>query len=624
MSDREHVLLRPSRYIGSTKYIERNMFVYDSISQKIENKKINYVPALIKLTNEFISNSVDEFIRTNGKFANKIDISIKDGVLTVRDNGRGIDIIRTGELDGKREIYQPELAWTKLRAGSNFDDDETNTTQGQNGEGSSLAVIYSKKFIGETADGTNKFKIVCTNNLSTKEVTIVPSKERWTKVTAEFDYSRFDGIDTFDEFHQNIIYTDIINLAMSYPEIVFTFNGKQVRPKTFSEFMKFYHNDFHILETRGLKIGIYPSDEYQYVQFINGLNAFGGGNPLNWVTNNIVSSLRTRIQSSYKDIQPSDVKNKIGLVVFFYDMVNPRFDDQAKTICNNTISDFQGSIDTPNWQQFADWIYKNRKQIIDPIVEVYKVREEIRKRKEFAGMSKPPSKKIVVDKYLEPIKERKYLVLTEGDSATGGLSAALGRDEFGYLPMMGKPKNVLEENNPSKIKDNKSIQKIVSVLGMNLTKNSQDNLNFENVVIATDSEVDGYHIFALTFTFFYRFAKNIIEEKKFYRLITPLVVIKRKGKIEKLLYSLSEYHEYVKSNDTKGVTYQYYKGLGTWLTEDLEEVIQYEGGIENMLQLIEYDENAESNLYKWMSKLPQNLERRKESIKATEFDINSI
>lgn len=623
MSDIEHVLKRPARYVGSVKEIERQMFVFDSQSQKIVKQNVNYIPSLIKLVREPIDNSIDENIRTNGLFADKIDISIKDGVLTVRDNGRGIPVTLVED-----NVYMPEYAWCELKSGSNFDDENDNTTIGQNGEGVSLTNIFCKEFIGETSDGKNKYKIICRNNLSEKEFTVTPSKEKFTKITAKFDYSIFDGVDTFDELHQNIIYTDIINLAMSYPNITFSFNGKQVKPRNFSDYMKFYDdtNNFHVVETRGLKIGVYPTDEFSFVNFINGLNVFNGGNPLNWAVTNIVANLRERIQASYKDIQPSDVKNKLGFVVFFYDMVNPRFDDQAKTICNNTISDFQPQVDTPNWKGFSDFIYKNRKTIVDPIVEVYKVREEIRKRKELASISRPASKKIVVDKYLEPIKERKYLVLTEGDSATGGLSAALGRDEFGYLPMMGKPKNVLELKEFKSIKENKSIQKIVSVLGMNLVKDKQFNLNFDNIVIATDSDVDGYHIFALTYTFFYRFGRNLIEEGKLFRLVTPLVVIKRKGKIEKLLYSLTEYHEYVNNHDMKGVTYQYYKGLGTWdPTEgELEEVIKYEGGIENMLQQIQYDSEAETNLYKWMSKLPVNGEKRKAAIKAREFDINNI
>ena len=193
--------------------------------------------------------------------------------------------------------------------------------------------------------------------------------------------------------------------------------------------------------------------------------------------------------------------------------------------------------------------------------------------------------------------------------------------------MRGKPLNTLaaiEEKNYRKISGNKVIESVVNVVGMNLGLKEQKNINFENIVIATDSDVDGYHIFALIFAFIHEFGLNIIEEGKLFRLVTPLFVIKRKGKIEKLLYTLGEYNTFIKNNDMKGFDYKYYKGLGSWKQNDLETVVEFEGGIEKMIQKIEYDKDAKETFYSWMSKLESNVDKRKDALKLRAFDINSL
>src|ERR1700757_2617291 len=140
LNDIEHIRLRPNMYIGSTS-IEQKTILID-----YNYKEVSYVPGLFKILNELIDNSVDEFVRTEGKFANKIEVTMTDDTFTVRDNGRGIPVELVADTDGKK-LYKPVAAWTRPRAGSNFGDDAQRVTMGMNGVGSALSNIFSKSFI---------------------------------------------------------------------------------------------------------------------------------------------------------------------------------------------------------------------------------------------------------------------------------------------------------------------------------------------------------------------------------------------------------------------------------------------------------------------------------------------
>ena len=149
LSEKTHALKRAGRYLGQISEVDVQRFhIADVNNEKhIIFGTLKYVPAYLKIIREFLDNSIDEAIRTNFKFANKIDLTLTDEFLSILDNGRGIPIIPTlGEHGEELDQLMPESAWTALRAGSNFDDDADNTSIGQNGEGASLGVLFSTKF----------------------------------------------------------------------------------------------------------------------------------------------------------------------------------------------------------------------------------------------------------------------------------------------------------------------------------------------------------------------------------------------------------------------------------------------------------------------------------------------
>ena len=129
-NDREHLLLIPEMYIGAMSVVEVEDFFLEE--DKFLLKKIEYIPALLKIISEIIDNSLDEGIRTGFEFSNKIAIEITDTSVSVSDNGRGLPV----KLVSGTQMYMPEAAFTLARSGSNFKDKETKKEIGTHGIGS--------------------------------------------------------------------------------------------------------------------------------------------------------------------------------------------------------------------------------------------------------------------------------------------------------------------------------------------------------------------------------------------------------------------------------------------------------------------------------------------------------
>lgn len=616
LNDIEHVLKRPGLYVGSPKPVTNNQYIYVENKNKFIYKEVTYTPALLKIIREVIDNSIDEGLRTNWKFANRIKINIeKNQKIIIEDNGRGIPCSNT---TGKT---MAEMAWCSLRAGSNFDDDDDSTTLGQNGVGVSLTHIMSLDFIGETCDGKTKISIKSDTNMSNKKITKTKGVKKFTRVSFIPDYKRFEATE-FNEQHQELLYSDLMVLTQIYPKLEIIFNKKSIKHIPFKEFVNLFDDDCEILETDGLKIAVFPNkkDDFNNYHNINGLNVINGGNPLNWVINSILKPFTEKLNNKYKNLKQSDVKNKFSAIVLFTKMSNPRFNSQTKETCINTYSDFKDSIGEIDFKKFAEnKLYKN-KLILESIVEILKIKEEYEKRKALKELKPETKKRVIVDKYWEAFEKKEYLVLAEGNSARNGLAGELGRDIYGYFPLKGKPLNVLEVK-PNKIAKSEIIRDILQILKLDITNPKRQEPEYKNILIATDADVDGSAISALLFLLFYKYTPYLFTENKISLFKTPLVVGKKKGKIVEMFFSLKEYNDFKNKNQeyTNQLTMSYYKGLGKWKDGQLKSLIK-EFGIEMFIRPIEINtDTIEELLNKWF--LKDNSDLRKLEIKDYKFDI---
>jgi len=619
LSDRTHALKRSARYLGSI--VPQNIHRPIIDEGNIIFGDVTYVPAFLKIIDEFIDNSIDEALRTDFKFANKIIIKIDDKKVQVQDNGRGIPVKPALDEHGK-ELKQmmPELAWTELKAGSNFDDDNDNTNIGQNGEGASLGVIFATKFVGETDDDNKYFKITTNNNLETKRATVSDSKgERGTKVTYYPDLEKLNLGDKIDaNLYEMLIHFRLLYLALTYPKIDFRLNGKLIKTRTFRELNKeFFDSSIVFAEDEDVIVGVSHSEEgYKFIQFINGINVYNGGEPLEYVEKRILTPIMEKLQRRYKNIKINDLKNKIVLHVVLKNVIKPRFADQIKSQCVNTASQFPEQakqIIEISKSRFIDKVYKD-KSIIEPIVDLFKAKEMIQEQK---AAKKATKKKREQPKYWKPAKEHGYLVLSEGDSAFSSIIPAIGRYDKGFFPLKGKILNALKHP-LSKLLKNDEIMNIADILGIEWDQNQKE-FKYKNVVIATDADLDGIHISSLLISFFFKYAKHLLDNGNIYLLKTPLIIIYKGDKIFKFIFDFNELKEFESKNKTKGITYKYTKGLGSLSELEWEELFEQFKFEELLYQVKVTGEQDYHKLELWMM---EDREYRKKIVKENISNFN--
>ena len=406
LTDRDHVLKRPAMYIGAVNSSSFSEYIFEN--NKIENKEISYVPGLIKIINEIIDNSVDACIKSKFTKGTHISVKMTSDTVEVKDDGTGIpyDLI-----NGKTSA---EVAWGTMRSGSNFDDDEHRTQIGMNGVGSFCTNCFSTKFTGISDDGIKKVTCHFSDNAEKCKTTVSDSSGN-TGVTVSFkpDLARF-GLNEIDENHILIIKQRLINLNLTYPEISFKFNGKTININSFKKYVSLFGENPEIYETEKYCFAVLhnENDDFRQFSYVDGLKINDGGTHIDIISLNIVNRIRDKLVKKFKSIKPGDIKNKLFIIAFLKEFPNPKFNSQSKekiTNSNTEMTNYLGDID---YENFVKKILKN-KDIIDPITEVYKIKEELKRRQEMKSLNTP--KKIKNDKYLPAIGNSKYLLIVEGE-----------------------------------------------------------------------------------------------------------------------------------------------------------------------------------------------------------------
>lgn len=596
LSEKSHILLRPSMYIGQVVRGVHTEWILEN--NKIVQKEVSYVPGLIKIINEIIDNSIDEYVKTDGVFANIIDIKMSATEISISDNGRGIPV-KKGE-DG---IYLPTLCFMHARAGSNFDDLDNKAQIGTNGVGSFATVCFSEKFVAETDDGKNAFKLVSTNNAEKYTEKVLSSKGSkfvGTKVTFTPDFKRFNET-SLDETSIGIIYTRILNLSLTYPGISFKFNGKKVQSKNIKEFLKYFGDSFEFVSTQDYTFAVFPNveDDFRSYSYINGIRLPAGGTHIDYLLFNTINRIRDSLVKKYKTIKPGDIRNKILVVFIGKKFKNLKFDSQSKEKITNSTADVSEYLGTVDWDLFSKKILKN-KDIVEPITEIYKIKEELKKRMELKSLDNKPKEKIKSDKYTKAVNENKYILVCEGASAKNGLLPSIGRDGIAYFELKGKPLNSITANQ-AKFTQNVELSMLYKIIKQE---------GFKKIVIAADADLDGYSITGLLIAFLYKYLPDVLMEKT-YILRTPIAASIKNKKVIDWTYSFDDIDR------LKGET-KYFKGYGSWKPEDLKEVI-IKDGFDKMVQKFEYGTQDQESILAWYGS--DNSDKRKTMIKNNEFDL---
>ena len=619
----EHILDRPDTWVGSIR--NRNMEEYvsyevDGGQYKIQKQNINMNPALLRIFVEALSNSIDNVQRSKeaGNPCTKIRVTIdkESGETSVWNDGEIVAI----EKNNDEDEYNHTMIFGQLMTSSNYDDEEDRMVSGRNGLGIKLTSVYSKSFTVEGVDPENgkKFCQTWTKNMrETTGPTVRSSrgKKGYTHVTWTPDFKRFKLKGYTD---------DIINLYMRYvcdaamlTKVDVYFNGTKIPVKNLRDYSLLYHperiSEVLMIPSKSGNVVLTPSNgQFEAISFVNGVYTSQGGVHVESWCETIFRPLVQKFNKTKKTTKKTTAKKKekgpqinISDVKRFFKLfvnasvINPEFTSQSKT--ELTAPFVASSIPTKSINALMRWGF------VDKVKDIIRAKELLvlkKTEKKTKGYKKVDG--------LDPAnnaggKQSRLctLLLTEGLSAKTfavagiekGMNGYIGRDWFGIYPLRGKLLNVRNATTSS-IAKNKEITDIIQALGVRYgvdytIDNNYRKLNYGKVMILTDADCDGIHIKGLILNVFHTLFPTLLQREDCFlnSMQTPIIKVMLRSK-DLVFYDDTTYQIYVKKNENKKLNVKYYKGLGTWSSEEIPDVFG-----SRIVEIVN-DENATVNMNK--------------------------
>ncbi len=566
LTARQHVRERIGMYMGSSSKEDIERFILG------EWKKAEYVPALSKMVDEILDNAIDEAIRTNFKYANKINVSVRGNSITVTDNGRGIPQDKIYDETSKEELLRPVAAWTKVNAGTSFDDERV--TIGTNGVGSAATNFLSESFSGKTWSNGKFIQVDCKDGADTLKIKTGDRAGHGTEVTFTPDFSLFE-VDSLEQLDTITLIEDrLISLQMAFPEIQFSFDKKRVKVNDIKKYAALFSDTTILEKTDNLSYFIAPSEDgFRTNSYINGVNTRQGGTYVDVFINSIIDELVTKIKRRHKvEVLKTTIKSGLTFVMFARNFVNPKFDSQTKERLTNTWGDVKQHIESCGVRD-AQWLANkilNTPDIIDPIIEA-QLAKKLAADKRAATLAQKKLRKVKVAKHIAANKDNATLKIVEGDSAMGFLLKVRNPDTIGAFPLRGVIMNTWDMK-PAEVLKNKELSELIAVLGLDINDpNSVDDMTYQYIATLTDADHDGIgHISPLLIAFFYKFWPRLLTEMKVMITRTP-IMISTKGDDVKWFYTYEDASKFkATNNDYK---HRYIKGLGSLTEEEYSSII---------------------------------------------------
>lgn len=623
LTEIEHILMRPGMWVGSIRDEEKQCFIYDEDSGKMTMKSVNYVPAMLKLVDEVLSNSCDEYRRKDnmGLTEIKIDINTKNSIITIYDNG-GIPVVKHKDAG----VYVSEFIFGQLRTSSNYDDTEDRTVVGTNGVGSALTNCFSKWFKVTTADKKKSVSVTWENNMSSKtSPEINTCNDHFTETSFILDFNRFDqtnGNGLTEDFI-NILHKRAIDAAAANPGLLVKWScdghTEKWKFKKFEEYMSLY-DDFYDPETvfamsdDKKKIWICPGSSID-VAFVNGAEC-SRGTHLKAVRLPLGKAIAEVLKKKHKiDVTVNNISNKYG-IFGIYDISNPSYSSQTKEELTTAEDTFYK--DGTAFTLSEDFLKKATKsEIIDIVVDWYKQKTEAEDAAKIRKLNREAKKLLRSDKFINCNSKRngeRVLIVFEGDSAGAAFRTCRNPMTQAAYFMRGVPLNSCSMT-ATQVMKNQVFNDIVNIIGLQWGEyNKKENLKFSKIIIGSDMDPDGSHICGLLMLFFNHFPE-LFEQKMICRLISPFIVAS-KGKKGTKSYetiafnSLEEYKAQEKK--LKGYEVKHVKGLGTLNKEESKEM--YKNPIYHYYTK---DSAADIVFKKWFAKDSEGAKIRKTMMKDT-------
>ena len=540
---KEHIRMRPGMYIGK---------LGDGSSPD---------DGIYILLKEILDNCIDEFVMGAGK---TIEISIKENVVSVRDYGRGIPLGKVVDVV------------SKMNTGGKYDSRAFKKSVGLNGVGTKAVNALSERFTVESIrEKELKLAVFEFGNL-TKDLPIESStKRRGTRVIFTPDSKIFKNYKYRLEYVERMLK----NYVYLNPGLTIDLNGE----KFYSENgLKDLLNDqisesdllYPIIHLKGEDIEIalsHSKTQYseEYHSFVNGQHTTQGGTHQAAFREGLVKTIRDYFGKTY---EASDIRKSI-ISAISIKVMEPIFESQTKTKLGST--EMGGSMPSVRSYiidflstQLDNFLHKNSliaESIQKKIIQAEKERKElsgIRKlAKERAKKASLHNKKLRDCRvHLPDLKKDRRLdstlFITEGDSASGSITKSRDVNTQAVFSLRGKPLNSFGMSKKI-VYENEEFNLLQAALNI---EDSLEDLRYNNIVIATDADVDGMHIRLLLITFFLQFFPELIKEGHLYILQTPLFRVRDK---KETFYCYSEIERKEAIEKIKGKSeITRFKGLG--------------------------------------------------------------
>jgi DNA topoisomerase-2 len=511
----EHILLRPDAYVGSVEMHRQSMWVFNERQQNLVFRDVRYVPGLYKIFDEILVNAADNKQRDPSMTAIKVTIDKKDGLVTVWNDGKGIPV----QMHKEHGMYVPEMIFSHLLTGSNFDDDEQKHTGGRNGYGAKLTNIFSSEFTVECSDAKagKQFRQVFSQNMTHRGAPDVKSLSGksggdYTKISFRPDFNKF-GMAGFDSDTLALFTKRVYDLAgVTDKSLKVYLNGSRVPVDSFQGYVKLCHHaqaaaradsgsdsDSSDSDGGGAKskskkkavvpkatevvfkaagceweVGIAPSHSgsFNQVSFVNSISTTKGGSHVDYVTSQVTKHLIAVCKKKQKDADVRESHVKAHLCVYVNCLVaNPSFDSQSKETLTTKPRTFGSGCELD-----AAFLKKVEKSgVVESVLAFGKFRQGEKLRKAGAAGTSRRDKITGIPKLDDANyagcgarAQRCTLILTEGDSAkslaVSGLGV-VGRDYYGVFPLKGKLLNVRDAPTAQVLK-NEEVQSLARILGL--------------------------------------------------------------------------------------------------------------------------------------------------------------
>jgi topoisomerase-4 subunit B len=512
---KEHIRMRPGMYIGK---------LGDGSSPD---------DGIYILLKEVLDNCIDEFVMGSGK---TIEVTIKDKTVSVRDYGRGIPLGKVVDVV------------SKMNTGGKYDSKAFQKSVGLNGVGTKAVNALSNYFRVESVrDDKQKAAEFSAGNLVLEEDVIETTKRKGTKVTFTPDETIFKNY----KFRLEYVIKMVKNYCYLNNGLTIIFNGeKYISENGLRDLLEETINEDDLeypiihLKDHDIEIALtHSKTQYseEYHSFVNGQNTTQGGTHLAAYREAIVKTIR---EFYNKNFEASDVRKSIVSAISIK-VMEPVFESQTKTKLGSTDMGSDDGTPAVSVRTFVNDFVKNKLDNYlhknPPTAEALlrKILQAERERKELSGIRKLATdrakKANLHNKKLRdcrahlpdtknPRNLESTLFITEGDSASGSITKSRDVNTQAVFSLRGKPLNSYGMTKKI-VYENEEFNLLQAALDI---EDGLEKLRYNNIVIATDADVDGMHIRLLLITFFLQFFPELIKEGHLYILQTPLFRVRNK------------------------------------------------------------------------------------------------